>query len=90
MLPAISNQKYNVFLKEIGAVLGFKRHLTSHVARKTAAMLLLNNGMPIETVSLILGHSSIKMTQTRYAQVKQQKVASDFDKFLTQPNLLTQ
>ncbi len=90
MLPVISNQKYNVFLKEIGAVLGFKQHLTSHVARKTAAMLLLNNGMPIETVSLILGHSSIKMTQTRYAQVKQQKVASDFDKFLTQPNLLTQ
>ncbi len=89
MLPVISNQKYNAFLKEIAAILGFKQKLTTHVGRKTFAMLLVNNGMAIESVSAILGHTSIKMTQNHYARVKQTKVATDFDKFLSGDNLLT-
>lgn len=68
-LPIYSNQAYNRYLKEIGAILGFKLKLTTHVARKTAGNLWLNNGVKMEVVSKMLGHKSIKITEQIYAAV---------------------
>jgi site-specific recombinase XerD len=76
-LPMISNGKYNAYLKEVAEVVGIEKHLTTHVGRKTCGTLLLNRGVPIETVSRILGHSSVKITQQAYAQVLQHKIARD-------------
>ncbi|MCG8309901.1 MAG: DUF3435 domain-containing protein [Cytophagales bacterium] len=77
-LPKISNQKYNSYLKEIADIVGIEKHLTTHVARKTFGMLLLNDyDVPLETVSVILGHSSIATTQHHYTKVLQKKIARD-------------
>lgn len=76
-LPVISNGKYNAYLKEVSEVVGIEKNLTTHVGRKTCGMLLLNRDVPIETVSRILGHSSIRITQAAYAQVLDRKVAQD-------------
>lgn len=67
-LPVISNQKYNDYLKVITAHCGISKRVTSHVARHTYAVYLLNNGVPIEVVSVAMGHSNIKMTQ-HYAKL---------------------
>ena len=65
----ISNQKTNKALKEIGRICGFNKKLTFHSARHTfATTVTLTNGVPIETVSKMLGHNNIKTTQI-YAQV---------------------
>ena len=76
-LPKISNQKYNAYLKEIAEILGFKQHLTTHVARKTFGMLMLNEGFSIESVSKMLGHSNIKITQRHYANVLIKRLESE-------------
>ena len=76
-LPIVSNGKYNAYLKEIAEIVGIEKNLTTHVGRKTCGMLLLNRGVPIETVSKILGHSSIRITQAAYAQVLDSKIAAD-------------
>ena len=67
-LPVISNQRYNSYLKEIADICGIKKTLTTHLARHTAATLMLNAGLSIEVVSKILGHSNTKMTQ-HYAKL---------------------
>lgn len=67
-LPVITNQKYNSYLKEIADICGIKKTLTTHLARHTAATLMLNAGIAIEVVSKILGHSNTKMTQ-HYAKL---------------------
>lgn len=67
-LPIITNQKYNSYLKEIADICGIKKVLTTHLARHTAATLMLNSGIAIEVVSKILGHSNTKMTQ-HYAKL---------------------
>lgn len=67
-LPIISNQRYNSYLKEIADICGIKKTLTTHLARHTAATLMLNAGLSIEVVSKILGHSNTKMTQ-HYAKL---------------------
>ena len=67
-LPIITNQKYNSYLKEIADICGIKKTLTTHLARHTAATLMLNAGIAIEVVSKILGHSNTKMTQ-HYAKL---------------------
>ncbi len=76
-LPVISNQKYNDALKKIALEVGINKRLTSHVGRKTYGTLLLNKDVPIETVSKLLGHSSIKITEQHYAKVLHMKVARD-------------
>jgi site-specific recombinase XerD len=77
LLPVISNQKLNAYLKEIADVCNIKKHLTFHVARHTfATTVTLTNGIPIESVSAMLGHKSIKTTQI-YAKVVQKKVSED-------------
>jgi len=76
-LPVPSNQKMNGYLKEIAAMCGINKILTSHIARHTfATTITLSNGVPIETVSKMLGHSSIKQTQ-HYAKILDLKVSAD-------------
>lgn len=77
VLPVYSNQKYNSALKKIAAEVGIRKKLTSHVGRKTYGTLLLNKDVPIETVSNLLGHSSIRTTQKHYAKVLHMKIARD-------------
>jgi len=77
LLPVISNQKFNSYLKEIADLVEIDKRLTHHIARKTfATTVLLYNDIPIEIVSELLGHSSILITQRHYAKVVQHKVSS--------------
>jgi site-specific recombinase XerD len=80
-LPVISNQKYNDYLKLLGAGSEITKKLTSHVARHTFATYLLNKDIPIESVSRAMGHSSIKMTQ-HYAKMLGKKVVNDMSVLL--------
>ena len=64
ILPTISNQKMNSYLKEVAEIVGIKKNLTHHTARKTfASTILLYNNVPIEIVSKLLGHGNISVTQ---------------------------
>ena len=77
LLPVYSNQKTNQYLKEIAATCGIHKNITFHVARHTfATTITLSNGVPIETVSKLLGHTKLSTTQI-YARVLQQKVGED-------------
>ena len=77
LLPMISNQKTNAFLKEIATLCEIDKNLTYHMARHTfATTVALANGVPIETVSRILGHTSIPTTQI-YGKVNDTKVSAD-------------
>ena len=77
LIPSYSNQKLNSDLGEIADLCGIEKPLTSHIARHTfATTVTLCNGVPIETVSKLLGHTSIKTTQI-YAKVIEQKVIDD-------------
>lgn len=77
IFPNISNQKLNCYLKEIADLCGIEKNLTFHVARHTfATTVTLTNGVPIETVSKMLGHSKITTTQV-YAKVIEKKVSDD-------------
>lgn len=76
-MPAISNQKYNDYLKEIAALCGFHKTITTHSARHTfATTVTLENGVPIETVSKMLAHGSLRVTQI-YARITRKKVSED-------------
>ncbi len=76
-LPVISLQKYNKNLKQLANEVGIHKNLTSHVGRKTYGTLLLNKDVPVETVSALLGHSNVRITQSTYAKVLHMKVARD-------------
>lgn len=90
ILPVISNARLNGYLKEIAAVCGIKKNLTFHQSRHTfATTVTLTNGVPIETVSSMMGHSNIKMTQ-HYAKIVTSKIARDMknlEKILTDKTL---
>lgn len=76
-LPVLTNQKMNAYLKEIADTCGIKEELTFHIARHTfATTVTLNNGVPMESVSKMLGHSSIRQTQ-HYAKTQNYKVSKD-------------
>ena len=78
ILPSISNQKFNSYLKEIVEIVGIKKSLTHHTARKTfASTVLLYNDVPMEIVSELLGHSNLSITQESYAKVIQRKVSDE-------------
>ncbi len=78
VFPYRNNSSLNVRIKEIAKLLGIPKKLTFHMARHTfATTLTLTNGMPIETVSKLLGHSSLAVTQV-YAKVVEKKVSEDF------------
>lgn len=85
LLPILSNQKMNSYLKEIADVCGINKELTYHIARHTfATTVTLSNGVPIESVSKMLGHKNLKTTQ-HYAKILDLKVSIDMrilkDKF---------
>ncbi len=85
LLPILSNQKMNAYLKEIADVCGITKELTYHIARHTfATTVTLSNGVPIESVSNMLGHKNLKTTQ-HYAKILDLKVSIDMrilkDKF---------
>src|SRR3546814_20092036 len=64
VLPILTNQKMNAYLKEIANLCGIHKELTYNIARHTfATTVTLSNGVPIETVSRILGHKSLRKTQ---------------------------
>jgi integrase len=76
LLPRISNQKFNSYLKEIAAIVGIEKNLTHHIARKTfATTVLLYNDVPMEIVSELLGHSKMSITQEYYGKIVQSKVS---------------
>lgn len=80
LLPVHSNQKYNSYLHEIAEICGINKPLTSHVGRRTfATTVALANGVPIEIISKILGHASIRMTQI-YAIVTDQKISQEMNR----------
>lgn len=77
LLPVISNQRMNAYLKEIADLCGITKRLTTHVARHTAAtVVFLANDVSMENVSKILGHSNIRMTQ-HYAKVLDSSIMRD-------------
>jgi site-specific recombinase XerD len=85
LLPVLSNQKMNAYLKEIADLCEINKELTFHIARHTfATTVTLNNDVPIESVSKMLGHKNIRTTQ-HYAKLLDKKVSNDMqtlrDKF---------
>ncbi len=76
LLPIISNQRFNSYLKEIADIVGLKKNLTHHIARKTfASTVLLFNDVSMEIVSELLGHSKISTTQDYYAKIVNKKLS---------------
>lgn len=79
LLPVISNQKINSYLKEVASACGIRKKISFHSARHTfATTVTLSNGVPIETVSKLLGHTKLSTTQI-YARVLEQKLGSDME-----------
>lgn len=79
LLPVLSNQKMNAYLKEIATLCEIHKNLTFHLARHTfATTVTLTNGVPIESVSKMLGHKSLKTTQ-HYAKILDKKVSTDME-----------
>ncbi|MDT0644927.1 site-specific integrase [Zunongwangia sp. F363] len=77
LLPVLSNQKTNAYLKEIADICGINKNLTFHLARHTfATTVTLSNGVPIESVSKMLGHKNLQTTQ-HYAKILDRKVSDD-------------
>ncbi len=70
----------NAYLKELADICGINKNLSMHVARHTfATSITLSNGVPIETVSKMLGHNSLKTTQI-YARIVDTKISEDMKK----------
>lgn len=83
-LPVISNQKMNAYLKEIATVCRIEKNLTFHLARHTfATTITLSKGVPIESVSKMLGHTNIQTTQI-YARITNEKISNDMVKLANQ------
>jgi integrase len=77
LLPVLSDQKINSYLKEIADLCGIHKNLTFHLARHTfATTTTLSKGVPIETVSKMLGHTNIRTTQI-YARITNEKISRD-------------
>lgn len=80
LLPVSSNQKMNAYLKELADICGITKNITTHLARHTfATTITLSNGVPIETVSKMLGHTNIRTTQI-YAKITDLKISTDMEK----------
>ncbi len=82
LLPILTNQRMNSYLKEIQDICGIDINITFHVARHTfATTITLEHGVPIETVSRMLGHKSLKTTQV-YAKLTRKKLADDMGELM--------
>jgi integrase/recombinase XerD len=81
IFPAVCNQKFNAYLKEIAILTEIDKRITHHTARKTfASTVLLYNDVPMEIVSELLGHSNMTITQESYGKVVQKKVSEEMQK----------
>ena len=80
VMPQVVGQVYNRALKDLAAMAGIQKRVTSHVARHTFATWMLHEEVPIERVAKMLGHSNIRQTQ-RYAKVLAEDVYGEFEKF---------
>lgn len=93
LLPVSSNQRYNGYLQELTTICGITKYLTTHTARHTfATTVTLEHDVPIETVSQMLGHKSIRTTQI-YAKITQKKVSNNMKALksrLSAENMATQ
>lgn len=78
-LPIITNQQYNLRLKAVADYAEIEKNLTTHMARHTFAGICINNGIPIETLAQMMGHTDIKTTQI-YARIFNKTVESAFDR----------
>lgn len=77
LIPVLTNQKSNAFLKEIAVLCGITKPLNTHLARHTfATTVTLSNGVPLESVSKMLGHKSLRTTQ-HYAKIVDRKIGDD-------------
>lgn len=77
LLPVVSNQKTNAYLKELADICGINKKLTFHMARHTfATTIMLSKGIPLETVGALLGHDDLKSTRI-YAEVTGQKIINE-------------
>ena len=76
-LPKISNQQFNIRLKKLAKEIGIDKPLTSHFARHSCAMMLLNKGVRMETVAKILGHANTKVTESTYASILKKTVGDE-------------
>ena len=83
LLPLYNIQRYNAYLKEIADLCGITKVLSSHAGRRTfASTVALTNGISIESISQMLGHSTTKITH-QYARVSDMKVAAEMEKLKT-------
>lgn len=79
LLPIITNQKLNCYLKKIADICGIEKNLTFHLARHTfATTMTLGKGVPIKSVSKMLGHTNIQTTQI-YARITNEKISHDME-----------
>lgn len=79
LLPIPTNQKFNAYIQEVGDICGIKKKLHHHLARKSFSVsIALANNVPIETLSRMLGHSSVSVTLNAYASITDQKISDDF------------
>ena len=80
LLPVMSNAKYNLYLKEIAAACEIQKNVTSHLARHTfASTVTYANGVSIESISKMLGHTKISTTQI-YARIVDKTISDEMDK----------
>lgn len=82
VLPVISNQRMNAYLAEVATLARVQKHLTTHIARHTFATMSLNNHVPIETISKMLGHTDIKTTLI-YAKLQNNAIYEDMENMRT-------
>ncbi len=80
-LPYLTNQKYNDYLKLLASACNIDKPISSHWARRTAGMRMLNNGVPMGVVSRILGHASIRTTEKAYAYLLNKTIDDEMVKF---------
>ena len=78
VLPVMTNQKANAYLKELADLAKIQKHLTTHSPRHTFATMSLNNHVPLETISKMLGHSDITTTQI-YAKMLDKTISEDME-----------
>lgn len=82
LLPIISNQNLNKYIKEVAVIVGIKKRVSCHLARHTfATTITLNRGVDIVSVSKMLGHKNLRTTQI-YAKIGMLKIASDMKKLM--------
>ena len=86
LLPVVSNQNTNAYLKEIATLCGIEKNLTFHIARHNFATVFLELGISMESVKAMLGHSDITTTQI-YGKITDKKLMEEMDNLKTKIKL---